>query len=200
MNPMKMAATALGVALVGSGIFAVSFWPSLSARHSGETKAVLAVFDRADGGWERGWRSAQVALAPDDNPVRIVIEAEFLPGSKRLESATGIVVVIARGGEVVGEHQLDMSLPQQSGSDRQPRLASVIVPEFAVNAAGLHTIAVRSTAREDMDFAKARAEVRVRAVVRRFDAAAYVAISAGAALVVLFGGGRKRRDRQGRKT
>jgi hypothetical protein len=187
----------LGAALLAAGVGVALLWPSLLARHSGDVKARLTVFDRAEGGWERGWKSAQVDLSPADNPVRIVVEAEFLPGSRRLQSTTGLLAVVARSGAIVGEENLELPLPGRSGSDRQPRIASAISAPFAVTQAAAHTISIRSTAGEDMDFSRAVAVIRTGGnhSADRWRIPGFVAIAAGLLLLAIAGRKRRRRRR-----
>lgn len=195
------ALTALGVALAVGGFGAALLWPSLAARNSGTELARLEVFDRADGGWERGWRPVQFRLTPRDNPVRVVIEAEFLPGNKVARANTSLYAAIARDGRIETEGAFAMSLPNAGGGDRSPRLSSIVLPQFVAPAAGLYTLTVRSRENGDEGFARAEAVVRGGSDTgaQKWRMPGFIALGAGLSLLVadrLFGRPSRRRGRR----
>ncbi len=202
VNPLRAASAALAVA----GLISAIGLPYLFAGNSGADKARLTVFDRADGGWEHGWRSVQVRLSRDDNPVRIRVEAEFQRGAQWRQKSTGLAVVVARNGQVVTEGNFELPLPEPSQGDgnRASPGSSIVTPEFRVDGPGLYTVTVRSDEAADMSFSGAVAVVRTgyAAPDWRYAAPGLVALAGGAVLFFFANpmtGRPKRRRRKNRR-
>lgn len=196
---------AAGVVIAAAGFFAAFAWPLISERQSGGEKARLLVFNRDDGGWERGWRPVQVDLSPAENPVRIVLDAKFLPAAVRRGATTGLVMLIARDGAIIREMAFAMPVPGKGKGKGEPRGVTLPTPEFTVATAGKYTITVRSTETEDAGFLGADAVVRVGAASdpNRWQMPGYAGIALGTVLYLL-GGGRvmtasRRRRRKRRR-
>ena len=190
---------AAGVVIAAAGFFAAFAWPLISERQSGGEKARLLVFNRDDGGWERGWRSVQVDLSPAENPVRIVLDARFLPAAVQPRATTGLVMLIARDGVIVRE--MALAVPVPGTGKGEPRGVTLPTPEFTVAAAGKYTITVRSTETGDAGFLGADAVVRVGAASdpNRWRMPGYAGIALGAVLYLLGGGRVMTARRQRRK-
>jgi hypothetical protein len=184
--------------ITAAGLFAVFAWPQIAERRSGTEKARLLVFNRDDGGWERGWRPVQIDLSPSDNPVRIILDAKFAADAIKRGVTTDLLMVVARGGAVLLETALAMPVP--GSGDGGPHGTVLPVPEFSVPQAGRYTITIRSTETEDAGFLGADAIVRT-GVARdpdRWQVPGYVATGLGAVLFIL-GGGRINTGRRGRR-
>lgn len=151
---------ALAIVLIVLGLGGGFFYPAVVARHSGDVIAAATVFERGNGGWQRGWKAAALRLDPSRNPMRIVVEADFLSGNKFLKTTTGIAMSLSSGGAVVLEGSFDLSLPVGNASELAPRQASFVTPEFDIVEAGDYVLSVRSEESIDMSFKSASATVR----------------------------------------
>ncbi|MFZ1815718.1 MAG: hypothetical protein WBO55_08490 [Rhizobiaceae bacterium] len=191
----------IAILLLIAGIGVAFVWPSLVMRNSGEGGDTVLVFDRTDGGWQQGWRAATIQLSPKDNPVRLMIEARFLPGLKFDAATTDMEISLARGGTVVLEGLFELPLPTDAGSNAPTLGSSMVTPEFDIAEAGSYTIFVRSTESRDINFAEVRASTRSNVAVPddSLRTPAFAAIGLGIILLVLDRLTSKRRKGRGRK-
>jgi hypothetical protein len=150
--------------LILGGIGAAFVWPSMVMRNSGRELVRETVFDRGASGPSAGWRSATVELTPADNPVRIVLEASFLPGRDQLEYTTPMQVSVALQGSLVVDGIFDLSMPPMAANNTVPRLSSLALPEFEVEKPGNYAIVVRPLNSGDLDYRSIG--VSIRAAVR----------------------------------
>ena len=191
----------IGILLILAGIGAGFFAPSLIARNSGGEFARVTVFDRKDGGWQQGWRAEKVSLAKRNNPMRLVVEAQFLPGLKLLSSTTGLQISLAHGGKTVMEGEFDLSVPKLGGSEQTLRRASLVTPPFSIDADGDYIVFVRSTETNDINYARVEAVIRSKVEMpdNRIRDTGYAALALGVVLLLFSGLGRKAKPTRRKK-
>ncbi|MEZ5872575.1 MAG: hypothetical protein R3D32_12175 [Nitratireductor sp.] len=187
---------AAGVLLIIAGIGAGFFAPSLIERNSGGELARVAVFDRKDGGWQQGWRAQKIALSKRHNPMRLVIEAEFLPGLKLLSATTALQVSLAHGGKTVMEGEFDLTVPKLGGSEQPVRRSSLVTPPFSIADDGDYIVFVRSAETTDINYSTVDAVVRSNIEIpdNRIRDTGFGAIGLGLALLLFSSIARRNRS------
>ena len=189
----------IAILLVFGGAGAAFVWPQLVMRHSGEQLGRLTVYER--GGLSGGrWTPGRMRLSPGDNPMRLVVEARFLPGRKFERTTTGLRVSIAAAGSIVMEGVFDVPLPQQSLPDGKVPVSSLATPDFAVDTQDLYTLSASPVETGDLNFQKVDLVLRsdVEVPDTRYRTPAIAAMGLGV-LLLLFGSGRPASaSRQGR--
>jgi len=150
--------------IAGLGLaFALPFW---QLDYSGREVATGQVFDRADGGWRNGWHPVEVHLEEKDNPVRIHLEGEILPG-QFMQAATIPVQATVTGptGIVLsGDFQMAI-LEGNDPSSRKPKMIRLVLPEFGVFESGFHTLDVTTTLERDISLDQVNATFLANAEV-----------------------------------
>lgn len=182
----------LAILLILGGLGAGFVWPQLVMRHSGKELARIAVFERGTSPAGGQWQPGRMRLSPADNPMRLLVEASFLPGRKLDAPTTGLRVSIATGGSIIMEGVFDMPLPRQSLPDGNVPVSSFATPDFAVDTQDLYTLSASPVEGGDLNFNKV--EIALRSDVEipdtRYRTPAIAAIGLGV-LLLLFGSGRR---------
>lgn len=150
----------VGFLLIAAGTFGLLKAPQMLAVTGSGEIAALTVFDRQDGGWERGWRPAKLRLEPGMNPVRIEIAASFLPSAAPVRSIAGLALAISSKGAIILEGSFDIAMPANDALGSDPRTASFTTPQFDVAEAGEYTISVFPEENDDLEMSKVTATLR----------------------------------------
>ena len=189
---------AAGMLLIIAGIGAGFFAPSLIERNSGGELARVTVFDRKDGGWQQGWRADRVKLSRGGNPMRLVVEAEFLPGLKPLSSTTPLQISLDNGGKTVIEGEFDLTFPRLGGSEQPVRRSSLVTPPFSIASDGDYVVFVRSTEPGDVNFSRVEAVIRSRVEIpdNRIRDTGFAALALGVVLLLFSRMGKKAAPRK----
>ncbi|MEZ5801164.1 MAG: hypothetical protein R3D29_12755 [Nitratireductor sp.] len=120
--------------------------------------------------------------------MRLLVEAQFLPGLKLLSSTTGLQISLAHGGKTVMEGEFELSVPKLGG-EQTLRRASLVTPPFSIDADGDYIVFVRSTETKDINYARVEAVIRSRVEIpdNRIRDTGYAALALGVVLLLFSG-------------
>lgn len=192
--------------LIIGGFAASIVWPNIVLRNSGHENVRKTVFERQNGGVANGWRAASIELSPADNPVRIVVDAVFLSGNKKIANTTALQVSIKLVETVVFEGEFELFLPGGGINPELPQVSSLALPDFEVDEAGQYNVLVNSVESTDMNFKSIGISVRTNVEIpdERYVKPGFAALGLGVVLWLFTTGrrtksARNRREQKSRK-
>ena len=177
----------IGILLMIAGVVIGFVWPSLVTRHSGAMLGEAIVFERGF-----GWRPAAFELATSDNPFRIQIVGEYLPGAQHGQTAMPLRLRLAGPDGQVLRETVRLPLPERP-SGQQTVETVIETAAFSIEGAGLHQLTINAGGRQDRNLAKAKVVLRggVGTVGATYRQPAYALIGLGFVVLLFSGYGRR---------
>ncbi len=122
--------------LLGVGLAVLLPW--IQSNFAGNEIVSLPVYDREDG----GWRTGIVKISPDDNPVRIRIDAKYLVDAKLPPNGLPITIRVSGADGVVLDGTISISTSLKGSAPEQEKMVSTSAPLFAIADSGDYLIEV----------------------------------------------------------
>lgn len=139
-------------------------YPAIKTKVHETVLATAQVYERGD---ERGWKNQSINLNTINNPAKLKLTANFLPGTPYLENIVRFRVKVAGPQEVV----LDKTVQVHVGKHIAPRAGFVkvftYVPQFYIAKSGNYTINVSMD--EKPDFSLSSVAVTALSIVEEPD-------------------------------
>lgn len=132
--------------MVVAGFFIAFAYPAIKTNKSDVVLATAQVYQRSD---DRSWKNQNIDLDTINNPAKLKLTANFLPGTPYLEDIVRFRFVVAGPKEIV----LDKTVQVHVGKYIAPRdglvRVSTFVPQFYIPKSGSYTINVSMDEKPD---------------------------------------------------